>query len=63
MLELARLRVHYAIILYTAILNQERLDQRLPLLSGRVLKQQKSMENLATLAASKIRNVILDLTY
>lgn len=35
----------------------------LPLLSEKNLKKQKSMENLATIAASKIRSVILDLTY
>ena len=60
MLELAKLRVYYAIVLYI-ILSQEKLRQmRLSLL---LEKKQKSMENLATIAASKIRNVILDLTY
>ena len=60
MLELAKLRVYYAIVLYI-ILSQEKLRQmRLSLL---LEKKQKSMENLTTLAASKIRSVILDLTY
>lgn len=60
MLELAKLRVYYAIVLYI-ILSQEKLRQmRLSLL---LEKKQKSMENLATIAASRIRSVILDLTY
>jgi len=59
-LELAKLRVYYAIVLYI-ILSQEKLRQiRLSLL---LEKKQKSMENLVTLAASKIRSVILDLPY
>lgn len=56
MLELAKLRVYYAIVLYI-ILSQEKLRQmRLSLL---LEKKQKSMENLATIAASRIRSVIL----
>ena len=33
------------------------------LLLEKILKKQRNMENLTTLAASKIRNVISDLTY